>query len=421
MIPYVYTCIVYWMKENMNIKNILISGAGIAGLTCAYWLKKYGFNLTIVEKHEHLRADGYKIDIRGKAVDVIKKMGLYDEIKLNATQIKESKYVNASGKIVSESHPDLCGVREEGDLEIVRGTLCEILYAKLNDIEFIFDDQIIEILDLEKGASVCFEKGGKRDFDVVIGADGLHSQTRKLIFGEEEQFLKPLGLYISFYSIPNYMNLDRVEFEYHSPKKFAIAYCPKDGLAKAGFAFSANSSGYDLKTKDEQQKFLVNAFKGEGWEIPKMLELIKDAPDFYFDYVAQVHMDHWCKKHTALVGDSGYAVSPLAGQGSSVALVGAYILAGEIACNKSNKNKAFENYESLMKEFIQKNQELAKMSAAIMEGNYSSWIMVKVYWISCRLGQLFPARFIQYWKKKGLKQTTKAANSVRIKSYSNIK
>ena len=167
------------------MKNILISGAGIAGLSLAYWLKQYGFHPTLIEKHPTLRAEGYKIDIRGVAVDVVKRMGLWEKICLNRTAIKESRFVNQTGKFISEVHPDLCGARVEGDLEIVRGKLCELLYEHLDDVKCLFGDSITKISQDQKQVLVEFEKESPRVFDMVIGADGLHSHVRKLVWGDE--------------------------------------------------------------------------------------------------------------------------------------------------------------------------------------------------------------------------------------------
>jgi 2-polyprenyl-6-methoxyphenol hydroxylase-like FAD-dependent oxidoreductase len=402
----------------MKNKKILISGAGVAGLTLAYWLKQYGFEPTIVEKHPTLRTEGYKLDIRGAAVQVIKRMGLRSAIFEARTDIQKALFVDSSGKQVTETSPDLCGVRVDGDLEIVRGELCQILFKHIGGIECLFDESIQSISQNKEGVDVQFVRNGSRRFDLVIGADGLHSKVRKLAFGAESDFLRELGLYVSFYSIPNFLNLDRVEIEYFSPKRFAIAYCPRDGMAKAGFAFSSPPLQFDLSDQKQQQKFLQEAYVDAGWEIPRLLTLMKEAPDFYFDCMAQIHMPHWTKKRVALVGDAGYAVSPIAGQGTSVALVGAYVLAGELAKAQGEYVKAFSCYNECLREFVKKNQELAKMSATLIGASDSSWMTSMIFWLSVQLGRLLPGSLIQFCKKWGLRKTTKAANALTLKDYS---
>lgn len=399
------------------MKNILISGAGIAGLSLAYWLKQYGFHPTLIEKHPTLRAEGYKIDIRGVAVDVVKRMGLWEKICLNRTAIKESRFVNQTGKFISEVHPDLCGARVEGDLEIVRGKLCELLYEHLDDVECLFGDSITKISQDQKQVLVEFEKESPRVFNMVIGADGLHSHVRKLVWGDERQFLDKLGLNISFYSIPNYLDLDCVEIEYHSPKKFVIVYCPRDGLAKAGFAFVAKPNELNLRDKELQQQSLREAFQDCQWEVPSLLDFMEKTPDFYYDCMAQVHMPKWSEGRVTLAGDAAYAVSPVAGQGASVALVGAYVLAGELATANGNHFIAFENYESCLREYIKQNQDLAQMSVSILKGDRSSRIATKIMWLTLRIGQLMPASWIRFWKKQGQKRTAKAASALTLKDY----
>jgi 2-polyprenyl-6-methoxyphenol hydroxylase-like FAD-dependent oxidoreductase len=403
----------------MKNKNILIVGAGIAGLTLAYWLKKFGFVPTIVEKHPVLRTEGYKLDIRGRAVDVIKRMGLHSAIFKERTAIQKAQFVDESGKVLRETSPELCGVRAEGDLEIVRGNLCQILFKHIGDITYLFGDSIKCISQDEHGVYVKFEKNEACRFDLIIGADGLHSKVRKLGFGEESNFLQELGLYVSFYSIPNFLHLDRVEIEYHSLKRFAIVYCPHDGMAKAGFAFSSQHPQPDFSDQKQQQEFLQKAFTDAGWEIPRLLSFMKDAPDFYFDCMAQIHMPHWTKGRIALVGDAGYAVSPVAGQGTSVALVGAYLLAGELAEAQGDYNRAFQLYEENLRDFVENNQKLAQMSVTLLEGKGSSWIKSQIIWLIYHLGRLLPGCLIEFCKNRGLKQTAKAANAITLKDYQN--
>ena len=290
----------------MTNKRVLISGAGVAGLTLAYLLKQQGFAPTLVERSPILRTGGYKIDIRGAALEVLKRMGTYSQVYEGQTAMRGATFVDSSGRNSSDVSADLCGGRVEGDMEIMRGNLCEILFQQLEDVECLFGDCITEISQAEEGVSVAFEKNAPREFDLVVGADGLHSTVRKLAFGDESQFLQELGLYISVYTIPNILHLDQWEIEYFESHKFVNVYSSRGDLnAKAGFAFSSKPLQFDPRDTNEQKKLLEEAFKHVGWEVPRLLAEMKEAPDFYFDHAAQIHMPHWSEGRVVLVGDSG--------------------------------------------------------------------------------------------------------------------
>lgn len=258
----------------MKNKNILISGAGIAGLTLAYWLKRHGFVPTIVEKHPTLRTGGYKIDIRGVAMEVIKRMELHSLIFESKTEIQGATFVDSSGNHLTQMSGDLCGYRSEGDLEINRGSFCQILLKQVEGVECLFGDSITRISEGPNGVHVEFEQNESRLFDLVIGADGLHSTVRNLVFGEESQFIYDLGVYISVYSVPNFLQLDRWEIEYHEPKRFINVYSTRgDNHAKANFAFPSGSLSFDPRNTKQQQKLLEDAFASVGWEAPALLLL----------------------------------------------------------------------------------------------------------------------------------------------------
>jgi len=403
-------------NNEMKNRNILISGAGVAGLTMAYWLQRFGFTPTVVEKHSSLRTEGYKLDIRGVAIEVIKRMGLHAEILSARTEIQRALYANASGKIVYESSPELMGVRTGDDLEIVRGELCRILLSGCSPGTCLFGDRITKLTQNESGVLVEFAHSPARTFDLVIGADGLHSVTRKLAFGDEDEFLKRLGLYVSFYSIPNFLGLDRTEIEYFSPKGFAIAYAPRNGLAKAGFAFGSRKL-LDALSREEQEAFLRKHFQEGGWEVPQFLAHMKDSPDFYFDCMAQIHMPHWTRGRVALVGDAGYAVAPVAGQGTSVALVGAYVLAGELAAAHGDYQRAFSCYEEQIREFVTQNQALAKVGSALLPGEDGGFLLGALIWLSHQLGRMLPGKVIEFFKRMGQRRTQTAANAIALKQY----
>ncbi len=395
----------------MKNKNILISGAGVAGLTLAYWLKKHGFTPTLIEKHSSLRTGGYKIDLRGVALEILKPMGIYSAIVDNRTAITHAICVDKAGNQVTQMSAELCGTRLEGiDLEIMRGNLCLIMKEALGEIECLFGDSITHISDNTHGVYVEFEKNKPRVFDIVVGADGLHSTVRKLVFGDESNFSQEFGVYVSVFSVPNFLNLTACEIEHYSPGRFVNIYRDqKDINAKVAMAFSVEKP-FCSRDPKEQKKLIEEVFANSGWEMPRILAAMRESPDFYFDTMAQIHMPHWSKGRVTLVGDAAYSATPMSGQGTSIAIVGAYILAGELLEARGDYRTAFSCYEKLMRPFANKNQALAKMSANIMKSSsYSIWLH--------RIASIMPAKVLHYFKNFALKRTTKAANALTLKEY----
>ncbi|HEX5597955.1 MAG TPA: FAD-dependent monooxygenase [Micromonosporaceae bacterium] len=342
-------------------RTVLISGAGIAGTALAYWLRRRGFAPTLVERAPSVREGGYKIDIRGAALEVADRMNLLADLRKASTEIRTAAFVNRAGRTVASMDGDLFGGRAGDDIELLRGDLARIIYEQTRgDIEYLFDDSITAIADGPHGVQVSFERAAPRSFDLVVGADGLHSTTRALAFGDESHFLRPLGHYISIFSVPNHLGLDRQEVTYPMPGRTALIYSTRqDTAAKAMFLFAAPPLPYDRRDTGAQQRLLAEAFTGAGWEIPRLLQAMRETSDFYFDSISQVHLDHWSRGRVVLVGDAAYCASPASGQGTSLALVGAYVLAGELAAAAGDHATAFDRYEEQMRDFVEQNQQLA--------------------------------------------------------------
>lgn len=268
--------------------RVLISGAGIAGLTVAYWLRRYGFTPTIVERAPSLPTGGYKIDVRGTALQVVRRTGIHDAVVASSTDMQGALLVDKSGKVINEMAGDAFGHRVGEDLEIVRGTLCQILMDHLPDAEFIFGDSIRAISQSSDSVQVQFTKHSPLEFDVVIGADGLHSNVRGLVFGDEASFVRELGLYLCD-TVPNYLNLDRLEMQYTELGRVAAIWSSRgDANAEACFGFATPHAHVDLRDRAQQHQVLTKAYQGIGWEVPKLLEMMPSAPDFYFDVAAQI-------------------------------------------------------------------------------------------------------------------------------------
>lgn len=394
-------------------RDILISGASIAGLALAYWLRQYGFNPTVVEQAPAPREGGYAVDLRGAAREAAERMGIMADVRRAHVGTYGLSYVNGANKPVASMSSDLLG--DSGgaiaEIEILRGDLIRILYAAAgDDVEYIFEDSISSISQGEEGVGVTFQRGEPRHFDLMVGADGLHSNVRALAFGDELEFVRDLGAHVSIFTTPNHLDLDGWELMYSTPGKTAAMYPARHNTeAKAMFFFASEPFPYDRHDIGGQKKILAEAFAGGCWEVPRLLEAMWGASDFYFDTVSQVHMDRWSSGQAVLVGDAAYCPSPMAGVGTSLALVGAYVLAGELKAAGGDHRRALVRYEEEMREYVEQGQKLAK-------GNATGLIPRSRLQIRIR-NQVI--RMLPYLPWRGLIAggVQKAANAITLKDY----
>jgi 2-polyprenyl-6-methoxyphenol hydroxylase-like FAD-dependent oxidoreductase len=330
--------------------KVLVSGAGIAGMALAWWLTEHGAEVTVVERAAGVRDGGYKVDIRGAALTVIERMGLLERVRAARTGVRTGSVVDAAGKRVASMDADTFGGRVHDDAELLRGDLATMLHELTADrVAYRFGDAIASL-----GPEVVFESGHRAAYDLVVGADGLRSRTRALAFGDSG--VHDLDHYIAICSVPNHLGLDREELTYVGAGRTALVYSTAGQAdAKAMFLF-ADPGGERPRGPEAQRAFLVAAYAKEGWEVPKLLAAMSDAPDLYFDTISQVRLDGWSRGRVALVGDAAYCASPASGQGTSLALVGAYVLAGELAA--AGLDEGPRRYEERMRPFVAANQHL---------------------------------------------------------------
>jgi 2-polyprenyl-6-methoxyphenol hydroxylase-like FAD-dependent oxidoreductase len=345
-------------------QDVLISGAGVAGLALAYWLRRFGFTPVVVERAPAPRDGGQAVDVRGAAIEVARRTGILDAARAARTGTRGMSYVSSTGKRLA-SVDGAFGVIDPEDVEIIRGDLVSILYeAAGSDVEYIFDDSVSSLTEGADGVTVTFERSAPRTFHLVVGADGLHSRVRGLAFGPEARFLRHLGLYLSVFTIPNDLELDHWQLIYVTPgKSVTVTSARGNREARAIFFFASGPLDYDYRDRGQQQELLAAAFAGAGWEVPRLLTAMREAPDFYFDSVSQVRLDSWSAGRVALVGDAGYCPSPLSGQGSSLALVGAYVLASELRAADGDYRDAFAGYQRRLRDFVERNQQIATGNA----------------------------------------------------------
>jgi 2-polyprenyl-6-methoxyphenol hydroxylase-like FAD-dependent oxidoreductase len=354
------------------VVSVLVAGASIAGPALAHWLHRRGAEVTVVERAPGLRPGGQAVDARGVTKDVIRRMGLDEAVRAARTQTAGAYTVDADGSVLETySAEDDGGDGYIADIEILRGDLSQVLYDDTRDaVEYVFGDRIAELTQDADGVDVAFVGGDRRRFDLVIGADGLHSGLRAMVFGPHDDYVRHLGLVLAFYSVPNEFGLDRWLLEYqHRESGRSALLRPIQDATRAMAMFSFPQADYDVDHRDVpgQKRLLAERVAGLGWRTPELLAHLDDTPDFYLDQVAQVVMDRWSSGRVGVFGDAAFSSSPMSGQGTGLALVGAYLLAGELAAAGWDADAGFAAFDARMRPFVEANQEIGRMHVATLE------------------------------------------------------
>ncbi|MER7754436.1 FAD-dependent monooxygenase [Kitasatospora sp. NPDC097643] len=346
----------------MENTDILISGAGIAGPVLAYWLRRNGFHPTVVERAPAPRPGGQNVDLRGASRTVVERMGLMKRARALCVEQRGLGLVDRAGRLTARMPVELFeGEGIVSEIEILRGDLADLLYeATAADVEYLFDDTVTAIAEDADGVTVTFENAPPRRFALVVGADGLHSVVRRLAFGPEEGHYRPLGGYQAWFTVKGDFGLDDWFLMYNAPGGLVASARPGrlPGEVKASLALRCAPLDLDRHDTTAQRRLLAERFAGAGWQVDRLVAGMLNAEDFNFDSYGQIHLDRWSRGRVVLLGDAGYSPSPLTGLGTSLAVVGAYLLAGELAAARGDHRTAFARYEELMRPYVTRAQEL---------------------------------------------------------------
>ena len=347
--------------------KIAISGAGVAGPTLAYWLMRHGHAPTLIEAAPTPRAGGYMIDFWGVGYDVAERMGILPATRAAGYDLREVRYVDGRGRTAGSISANTMA-RELGDrfTSLPRGALAAVLYRAVEGrAETLFGRTIATIDEHPGGVAPKLDDGTERDFDLVIGADGLHSNVRALVFGPEEQFERRIGYYVAAFELDCYRPRDELAYvSYGYPGRQIARFALRDDRTMFLLVFAAEHlEGPEPRSILERKATLNRVFADARWEWPSIARSLQAVDDIYFDRVSQISMDAWTKGRVALVGDAAACVSLVAGEGTGIAMTEAYVLAGELA-GESDYRGAFARYESKLRRFIDGKQKSARSFAS---------------------------------------------------------
>ena len=389
--------------------KILISGASIAGPALAYWLARQGHAITVIERAPALRRGGYAVDVRGAALQVIDRMGLRDAIRPFETDTLYNEVVDARGRRFGRTRRGF-GVIDPGDIEILRGDLAVLLHeATRANVEYRFGDTVLALDDTGTGVDVAFASGACAAYDLVVGADGVHSRTRQLAIAGDRDVIKDLGGAMAIFTAPNTLGLARGQLLFSSIGKIAsIKSCNHDRELKVCVFFRVAPNAFEPRDVPGQRALVDAAFRDQGWEFPRLLDAMHAADDFYADVTCQVRTDTFARGRVALVGDAAYCPSPLSGQGTSLALIGAYVLAAEIAA--APLADALARYQARMLPFVRANQDVALAMASTFTPTSSFQVRMRNFFM--RLLPYLP--WAPWIVKLAMRSVRKAARAIEL-------
>ena len=343
--------------------KIAINGAGIAGATLAYWLCKFGHEVLLVERAVGVRTTGYIVDLWGVGYEVAEKMGLLPRLLSQQHRVDELRMVDRHGRTCGGYPTQVLLDLTNGRLmALTRADIAASIHGLLDDrVEIIFGDSVAAVEDDGDGVRISFDHAAPRVVDLVVGADGLHSRVRELVFGPESRFEFPLGCHVAAFEIEGYRPREELVSVIHGAPGRYISRFPIGGDKTLFFMVLRDEYlGSEMPSDESACKLaLTQAFSGLGWECPQILAALQGARSVYFDSVSQIRMDSWARGRTALIGDAAACPSLIAGEGAGLAMAEAYVLAGEIHARSGDYNTPLLRYENLMKPFLLRKQKRA--------------------------------------------------------------
>jgi 2-polyprenyl-6-methoxyphenol hydroxylase-like FAD-dependent oxidoreductase len=350
--------------------DILISGMGIAGPTLAYWLRRGGHRPVVVEQAPHLRRAGYIIDFWGVGYDVADRMGLVPQLNEIGYFVKEVRLVDERGRRSGGFSADVFLRATNGRyVSLQRSELSAAIYDTIkDDVETLWDESITAITERPESVEVTFRSGQKRAFDLVIGADGLHSIVRRLCFGAETEFETYLGYKVAAFEVDGYEKRDPdVYLSFSKPGRQIARFSMRENKTLFLLVYRDDADAMPDHDTAAMKAELHRQFDGLGWECEEILAAMDAADSLYVDRVSQIRMPRWSKDRVCLVGDAAACPSLLAGEGAALAMVEAYILAGELRAPCDDPAAAFARYESRLRPFLARKQK----SAAAFAGSFA--------------------------------------------------
>lgn len=353
--------------------RILISGAGVAGPALASWLARHGAETTVVEYATALRGSGFAVDFRGPThMGVLERTGVLGELRDRQTHGGAMRFIDEHGKEKFELPAEFAG----GEIEVYRSDLSRVLYERsLNPdtggrVEYVFGDTLTGLTETAGAVHATFAKSADRTFDLVVGADGMHSTVRRLTFGPEEQFVRTLGYCLAGWDLPNELGLGGIPLQYNVPGRMAGASAnlldPRQ--AKTFFVFKTDDVAVARAGADRQKQALRESFGGLGWKVPALLDSLDQASELYFDSIARAKVPSYTRGRIALLGDSAWGVT-VGGMGVGTGIVGAYVLAGELAAADGDHQTAFARYEQRMRAYAGRWQKAANPGKFLAPGS----------------------------------------------------